>query len=186
MNIYLFWIAPERSRLRSSNQGLTLLELLISLAILGFLAALMAPGFNALTNTHQLNLAQAEIYAGIRDARNNATYHKHTWQASFQEVNGIVQWAIHPVGALPAALQWNRLNRAIRLDPDNTTLQSSGGVRRIQFGYEGRTSGQLGRITLMGRTRSQTRRCVIVSTLLGTVRTGREQAKKDDSGRNCY
>ncbi|HEY9611471.1 MAG TPA: prepilin-type cleavage/methylation domain-containing protein, partial [Allocoleopsis sp.] len=43
-----------------------------------------------------------------------------------------------------------------------------------------------GRITLSHQLSGKTKRCVIVSTLLGTLRTGKEHSKKQDSKYYCY
>ena len=55
----------------------------------------------------------------------------------------------------------------------------------MQFNYKGNTNGQLGRITLSLRSGGTAKRCVFVSTLLGGMRTAKDQAQPKD-GKYCY
>jgi len=165
--------------------GFTLLELLIIVAIVGILASLIAPGWSSLMQTQRLNAAQDMVYQAMRQAQGNATRHHLTWQASFRDTNGMVEWAIHPASDSPTSALWRSLDETIRLD-DETTLQSvSGGIRRVQFNHEGRVNGQLGRLTLSGKMGGKTKRCVIVSTLLGVIRTATDKPRAQD-GKFCY
>lgn len=156
---------------------------MVILVILGILYAISAPGWTAFLSRQQLNTAQDEVLQAVRSAQNQAKLQHVTWQASFREFNGIVQWSIHPAKLAPANTQWKGLDPAINLDEETTLLQTSG-VRRIQFSEDGRISGQLGRLTLSDKSGSA-KRCLIFSTLLGAVRTSKENARQQD-GKYCY
>ncbi|MBW4581004.1 MAG: prepilin-type N-terminal cleavage/methylation domain-containing protein [Tildeniella nuda ZEHNDER 1965/U140] len=169
---------------RSPIGGFTLLELIVIVVIISILFAIMAPGWTAFLNVQRLNGGQEQVLLAMRDAQSRAKQSRVVWQASFQNPNGVVQWAIHPAGTTPAPSLWRNLDSAIQMDAE-TTLQQAGGVRRVQFDHEGNVNGQLGRLTLSGKMGGKVKRCVIVSTLLGAIRTGRERTAMQD-GKYCY
>jgi hypothetical protein len=75
----------------------------------------------------------------------------------------------------------------VKLDENESTLDKlSNGVRRVQFDYIGSVPlSQLGRITLSSKSGGQAKRCVFVSTLLGAMRTAKENSKPEGS-KYCY
>ncbi len=179
----LYPLKPSPSK--PATAGFTLLELTTILVVVGILMAIMAPGWNALLRRLTLNHAQDVVYQAIRDAQGTARRLNVPYQASFRELNGTVQWAIHPAGANATTAHWKNLDPSIQIDGE-TTLQLTGGIRRVQFKENGNVNGQLGRLTLSIRGRGGPRRCVLVSTLIGAIRKGEEQPKPDSSGRTCY
>lgn len=179
-----------------STQGFTFIELVIALSILGIFASIALPTWITFTQRQRLNTSQSQVYQAMRTAQSNATRDKITWQASFREERSVVQWAVHPASVTPTEGSWHNLPANIRLDSE-TTLPATKGIRRIRFNYQGcpvyqpndectntkiRTKG---RITLSSPRGGKTKRCVIVSTLLGALRTAREHPKPKD-GKYCY
>lgn len=166
-----------------------MLELVAVLAMASILAALVVPAGYGLLSRQQLNAARDEIHQAMRTAQDQARVSRMTWQFSIRDTNGQVQWAIHPATVLPAQASWASLSPTIQLD-EETTLQLVDGIHRMQFSYEGRANGQLGRVTLSHRSdrsnpESRIRRCVIVSTLLGELRKSENQRSKRDE-KYCY
>ncbi|MFQ4144064.1 type II secretion system protein [Chlorogloeopsis sp. ULAP02] len=170
----------------SSSSGFTLLEMLVVTVVISILCVIATPSWLSFMHTRRLNVAQNEVYRAMRQAQSEAKKEKLTWQASFRNNNGIVQWAVHPASVSPANANWNNLDSNIRLDGE-TTLQQSGGVRRIRFDYMGSVDQPpLGRITLSSQHGGKAKRCVFVSTILGAMRTAKEQAQPDQNGKYCY
>jgi prepilin-type N-terminal cleavage/methylation domain-containing protein len=167
-----------------SAAGFSLLEMIVTIVISGTLFAIMAPSWVALVNLQRLNAAQERVLQVMYDAQNRAKQNHVVMQASFQNPDGVIQWTIHPASVMPTASLWNHLDAAVQMD-DETTLQQSGSIRRVQFDYDGTINGSLGRLTLVGKGGSIAKRCVIVSTLLGKLRTGTEHATKKDD-KSCY
>lgn len=180
--ITALWCAEKQ--LPSTEFGFTLLELLVVVVMLSTLFAIAAPGWAAFVNGQRLNVAQDQAYQAIRDAQSSAKQHHIAWQASFQNANGIVQWATHPVGSTPTASLWHSLDSTIQLDSE-TTLPESGGIYRIQFDHSGQIKGQLGRLTLSDKVNGKAKRCVIASTLLGVIRVGQDHPKPQNE-KYCY
>ncbi|MBD2293552.1 type II secretion system protein [Anabaena sphaerica FACHB-251] len=168
-----------------SSSGFTLLENLIVLFLIGILAAILAPSWLSFVNTRRLNIAQSQVYQAIRQAQSQAKKDKLTVQASFREQNGILQWAVHPASLTPANAVWNSLDSNIQLD-NETTLPESDNIKNIQFDDLGSVrKPPLGRITLSSKSGGKAKRCVFVSTILGTLRTAKENPTAE-SGRYCY
>lgn len=175
------------AQLNRSAAGYTLLELLTVVLIIGVLAVMGTAGYLGWLERLRVNAAQNAVLNAIHESKSRATQQKSIWQTSFQEVqiNGkyYVQWAVHPdppAGVVvPADIKWQTIEHpGVRVDTGNTTLytkQKSTGPWRVQFNHKGHTNGQLGKITLTSQNNSRVRRCVIVSTLLGYVRSASEK-----------
>uniref|UniRef100_A0A832M440 Prepilin-type N-terminal cleavage/methylation domain-containing protein n=1 Tax=Oscillatoriales cyanobacterium SpSt-402 TaxID=2282168 RepID=A0A832M440_9CYAN len=170
---------------RLHNKGFTLLEIIGVLLIVSVLCAIAAPGWLHLMDVSRLNTGQDEVFQALKMAQHRATLNKTTWEFGIRETtNGIVQWAVYSESTIPDSASWKNLDSSIKLDPE-TTVRRVRGIHRVQFNHIGAVNGQLGRITLSSKNRSQTKRCVIVSTLLGAMRRGSEHVRPND-GRFCY
>ncbi|MEH1803567.1 type II secretion system protein [Nostoc sp.] len=170
---------------KHSNSGFTLPEMLVVVVLIGILATIGIPNWLAFVETRRLNTAQNEVYYAMRQAQRQATKEKLTWQGSFREQNGIVQWAVHPATVNPSNANWNNLDSNVRLD-EETTLSESNGIKQIQFDYRGNVSKPpLGRITLSSKSGGKVKRCVIVSTILGSMRTAKDHTTTNND-KYCY
>ncbi len=168
-----------------SNLGFTLLEVLVVVLIIGTLGAIAAPSWLAFLNIQSLNAAQNEVYRSLQEAKSNSVRQKLTWQVSFREQNGVSQWAVHPQTTNLMLLDWHNLSPRVQIDGAETTLTRSGGVWRVRFNYKGNVNGQLGQLTLSSRDGGKAKRCVITSTLIGAIRTAKEN-RSPQNGRFCY
>jgi prepilin-type N-terminal cleavage/methylation domain-containing protein len=179
-----FWVRSRLFQGRSLPQGFTLLESLVIVVIVGVLAAIVVPSWNVLLTSIRLNAAQDQVLQAMQRAKSNAKRKRTVEQFSIRTKDGIVQWALSPATPLPDESLWQNLDPAIQLD-DETSLRSIGSIRRVQFTHEGRVNGSLGRVTFSSKQGGKLKRCVVVSTLLGTLRTGTDKPTKKD-GYFCY
>ncbi|MHC5936038.1 pilus assembly FimT family protein [Nostoc sp.] len=172
---------------KHSNSGFTLAEMLVVIVLIGILATLGIPNWLTFVDTQRLNTARSEVHLAMRQAKSQATKEKLTWQASFREQNGIVQWAVHPATVNPSAANWNNLHSNVRLDSETNFNRSLSTVQEVRFDYKGNTKSlsDLGRITLSSKSGGKAKRCVIVSTILGEMRTAKEHTTAKDD-KYCY
>lgn len=159
------------------------MELMAVVAMVGALMAIAAPGWISFKNRQALNVAQQEVLGAMRESQTKAIHHRRKWQTSFREKRGRVQWATHPVGEVPLKGSWQNLSPNVKLDHE-TNLRRVKGVRDVQFDYLGHVNGRLGRLVLSPKGGGGMKRCVIVSTLLGEISTGENQARKG-KGKSC-
>ena len=159
-----------------SNSGFTVIETITALLMIGILSGIAAPRWFALIKTQHLNIAQDQVYRAMREAQSQAKKEKLTYHASFREENNNVQWAVHPATIDPSNAKWNDLDASVQLDVVESTLQLSNGVRRVRFDHIGGVTPPLGKITLSSKPGGTAKRCVIVSTILGAMRTAKDNS----------
>lgn len=170
-----FCCTPARQKTHPVS-GFTLLESLIVMAIIAIVGAIASSSWLYLMLVLNLNTAQDEVIQALRKTQQNARLNRIVWEFGIrQNSNGQVQWAIYPDGTTPESLLWKNLDSRIQLDQE-TSLAEVRGVYRVQFNHLGAVNGQLGRVTLSSKNSGRTKRCVIVSTLLGAIRTGSDKA----------
>jgi type II secretory pathway pseudopilin PulG len=150
--------------------------MMTALLMIGILSAIAAPNWFALIKTQHLKIAQDQVYRAMREAQSQAKKEKLTYHASFREENNNVQWAVHPATIDPSNAKWNDLDASVQLDVVESTLQLSNGVRRVRFDHIGGVTPPLGKITLSSKPGGTAKRCVIVSTILGAMRTAKDNS----------
>ncbi len=168
---------------RNSGGGFTLLEAIVSVAIMGILSAIAAPSWLAYLNVQRLNSARSETISALSQAKTQATQHHIPYEAAFRQQDQQAQWAIYPVGANPQAQDWKNLQDGVRLLEAETTIAKKDNIYRIQFNQRGEVNGRLGRVTFSSASGGETKRCAIVSNLLGTVREG--ENRPSQTGNPC-
>ncbi|MGF1535536.1 MAG: GspH/FimT family pseudopilin [Elainellaceae cyanobacterium] len=165
------------------ERGFSLIELAITLAIASLLLLIAAPTWIGFVQRQQLIRAQDHLYRLIQQTQQTAIAQRSPWQVSFRVSESTVEWASHSDQFLPQQAMWQPLQPAearLKIDPEST-LRQTAGIYQLRFDPQGNVSDRLGRLTLKG-PQPHLRRCVVVSTLLGTLRKGREQSEGTGCG----
>jgi prepilin-type N-terminal cleavage/methylation domain-containing protein len=193
-------VSQKRGNPQRVPIGFTLLEQLVVVTIIGTMAAIGIPSFLKFWQVRQVAVAQDRVLSVLRQAQRRSTLQHLGQQASFRQQGQRVEWAIHPKTVKPDQLPpslWQQLPDGVVLDDDTlpavvgsvatkgTTARKVKDTYVVQFDDYGEVNGQLGRVTLAATTDEQVKRCVVVSTLLGAMRTGEGHSKPKD-GRTCY
>jgi len=177
--------------------GFTMVEMLVVIAIVGILAAISAPNWQAWLTRQRINSAQSEALTVLRQAQANAKREKRIWQVCFRDDGNKVRWNVSPVSfdvpdcSIVSAGGWENLigedANIIGIDTSKTTLRL-GGISNsyaVLFQYKGllkeTTPPLTGTITFGSRqtpgsvgVRDGTKRCVRVETLLGAMSLGND------------
>ena len=175
--------AAKKNKLQS---GFTILEVLIALGTLSILTAVLLPSWNRFLEKWRVAEAQSQIYAALRTTLNTALKNRTVWQFSIRETpSGKIEWAIHPQKENPAA--WQSLgSHSLNIDPADTTLHQKNSAYYIKFDFKGRLASSTRTLTLTSSIAPSIKRCIIMSTALGTMRQSQEQPKPNSRGRYCY
>ncbi|MDB9313687.1 type II secretion system protein [Spirulina sp. CS-785/01] len=189
-----------------NEQGFTLLELLVGLVIIGILAAIFIPTWLGFLQRQRLNKANSRIWQGMEKTKQKAVTNQRDWQLSFrQEGEKRGEWAIHPSvkgDFVPDHVNWQPLEEGIIFDIENSSFEQeeTGEITewRVIFNHYGcpvfrpgnactQTSfWALGTVTVRPRNDDTLKRCVIISTLLGSMRKAEGQNTPNNKDRYCY
>jgi type II secretory pathway pseudopilin PulG len=170
--------------------GYTLIEALVVVVMVGAMFAIATPTWFRFLESQRVNASKDEIYQAIRQTQTTAQQRARDWRFGIRAANqGLTEWAIYPDGAAPSTVSWVKVNPHVQLAPyPETTGSSSAGIYAVEFDYKG-NANILRTITLSSKNDPSIKRCVIVSTLLGALRTAKEQKRPDPDGpgiRYCY
>lgn len=195
--------------------GYTITEILLVVGLISIFAGIAVPAWMGFISRQQLRTGATRVYWAMRSAQSEAKRQKTSVQATFREKDGRIQLTVHQPNILPANISdaaWESLPVGVEVDKgqDETTLRkinpatnqvttADTNYYRALFNYKGcpvynpsnectQTSIQAkGRLGLKHKNLEKSKRCVIISTLIGVVRTGQEQPRKESgTDRFCY
>jgi len=148
------------------KRGFTLVELIVSVAVLSFLAFVIAPGFQAPLGEAMLNATARQIAQDLRRTQQLAVTNGESYRFEIHVANKV--YNVRPQNPLKSALFTVRVNRPITSVTSNFQY-IGGGWRGITYTPTG-IPGQTGEIVI---TDSRGRgRAIVVA-----VATGRAQVR---------
>lgn len=153
--------------------------------IIGILAAIFVPNWLRFLTGHRTTAGNDMLRQGIQQAQLKSRQENISWQFSVREgAGGVVEMAIHSVTTSPELANWQPLNSFVQLDRE-TNLATSNEIYYVRFEEKGNVQYRLGRVTLSGKQFPDIKRCVIVSTLIGNTRSGKDNPESEN-GNYCY
>ena len=191
-----------------SITGFTLLEVLVTILIVGILSAIAAPSWLSFVARQRLNKANDTLLAAVQDAQRQAKKTKRNYSVSIRLENStekIPQISVHPNLTPPAAdsTSWRNIGADLEIKPDQlllftnlngtnsandnidyTNASTLDSPKTITFDYKGglelpaniTDKGSIIALALPkadnNNQASDVKRCVIVKTLIGGIRTG--------------
>lgn len=180
----------QRQYSQRSSSGFTLTEALVVIVMAGVLSAIAAPSWLSFLNRQRVNAAQDQALQTLRLAQAKAVRENRSWEASFREDDGILQWSVHPIADNGATTIWQNLTE----NPDRVTIDAGSSNLNVSctqgeycaqfedrgslkdddgnFPYSDNVIGQITFTT--SDVEDGPKRCVIVATLLGSLQTGQD------------
>ena len=151
---------------RKSSSGFTLIEMMVTIIIIGVIAAIAAPNFLGLLNRNRVNEAARQIEGALTEAQRQAMRRGRQCSVSIDTANKIIS---NPAGGNGCLLSNRNLNDLIQLDtnlpaaPNNT----------ITFSGKGNITGTTPPVLVVSILNgTDLQRCVVLDSLLGSQRSG--------------
>lgn len=149
------------SNAHRSDQGFTLIESLIIVAVIGILAAVAAPSFLATLNRSRVNDALTSVEGALKEAQKEATKRSTSCTVTLDTTDKKVTGPCLVTGD--------------RVLTNNVLIKTSmaGTAPTITFSYKGTvTLSDTGTIALYRSNESNNQRCLVLSSPLGIIRSG--------------
>lgn len=118
----------RRAAPTSAQSGFTLIEMLAVLIIVGVLSAIASPSWIAFTNRQRVNVANDAVLRSLQQAQREAKRTKLSYSVSFMSVQEQVpRVVIHPAAVMPDSsdLRWTNLGENIALKPGQVLLYTN-------------------------------------------------------------
>ena len=144
---------------RKSNSGFTLTEIIVTIIIIGVIAAIAAPNFLGLLNRNRVNEAARQIEGALTEAQRQAMRRGSQCSISIDEATKTIS---NPADG--CLLSNRNLNDLIQLDTNTTTITFSG---------KGNITGATAPVLVVSIPNgTDLQRCVVLDSLLGSQRSG--------------
>jgi prepilin-type N-terminal cleavage/methylation domain-containing protein len=174
------------------NQGFTLLEILVALAITGILAALTGPNLSAWLNRNEVQQATDAIQLALEDAQRQAIRRGKSCTINFTNPTGTGPTVYSQITATEAGCLVATNTNASSLNlPEEIFMvvrnfPTLGGTPGVQFSFR----GHVPRLTFVPRANqaiivlypaanatadpypNQEKKCIVIASLLGIVKQG--------------
>ena len=112
------------------NQGFTLVELMVTIAVLAIIAMMAAPSFGDIMMSQNLNRSTQELVGQLNNARSKAVLERRDVKVQLNSLDADT----------PEQLNWKSQGKAILKSgsPTEITFQLSGGVKNFATNIDGK------------------------------------------------
>ncbi|MEB3359839.1 MAG: type II secretion system protein [Synechococcales bacterium] len=161
------------SRQRQSTAGMTILEVLAVMVVLGILSAIVAPGWVTFTNRQRTNRAQDQILQGIRQAQSEARRLSRTQTVTFDTQAAVPQISVNGLAVSLGEGDLKEGFLGMQVLDGNGDLITDAAERKLSFSSNGGLQPGSELLTILvfspANAANPTKRCVKVQTLLGAT-----------------
>jgi prepilin-type N-terminal cleavage/methylation domain-containing protein len=163
---------------RKSNKGFTLVEMIVTLVIVGVIASIAAPNFLGLLNQNRVKDGLAQVEGAIKEAQRQAIRRGKTCKIKFvtKTIDGKSRETINVVestdtGETVAADFYNGCLLEERILPVDVSV-NTGGITKITFSVKGNTQADSEGIIRVSHPQTTNVKCLQIAGLLGNILTG--------------
>jgi prepilin-type N-terminal cleavage/methylation domain-containing protein len=173
-------------RVRKSNSGFTLIEMLVVVIILGVIAAVAVPNLLGLLNRNRVNEAMRQVEGALKEAQKQASRRGRTCKILFtssgtgDNKSSLIQ--VRPDETLPdgtiinysgCLLSTRELANSVSFSLlDSGTLKLIDENNTADLGFSTKGNPDVQGIMVISHPGSNTQKCVQITGLLGTMITG--------------
>jgi prepilin-type N-terminal cleavage/methylation domain-containing protein len=154
-----------------ANKGFTLIEILITILIIGIIASIATPSFMTWANNKKVQQVATDIEGALKEAQSTATRKSIPCDATVNSTN--ITAVTVPIVTTPPTTAVNCLpsgTRQIQGDNSNLAIAGTGTVSFTALGSV--TNTQAFVIYRTDVTAAGTKRCVVISSGIGAIRSG--------------
>lgn len=144
------------SHVRRNNQGFTLIETLIVVAMIGILSAISAPSFLAMLNKAKVNDALTQVKGALQEAQREAIRKSTSCTVTLGT----------------SSITSPCLVTGARTLPNGVELTTNISGSQITFSFRGNTTNGGTTVLKMSDGSTQKQRCLVTSIGIGLIRTG--------------
>ncbi len=169
---------PLHTTAKTSDQGFTLLELLVVVIMVGVLAAIAAPGWLTFLNRQRVTAVRSDLIETLKLTQQDAIQRRQSRQLKVIETATTPTVQIGPLGTtgFSQVLGGDTNNRggvqlnAFRFEADGSKDTT---VDTIAFNYQGLPTDRenLPFVITVTTANAGVKQCVIVASLLGSLKT---------------
>jgi prepilin-type N-terminal cleavage/methylation domain-containing protein len=164
-----------KTRSRKGDQGFTLLELIVTVLVLGILSSIAAPSWLAFINNQRVRTVNDRVLQSLRSAQSEAKRTKRDVKITFDTTVDPPKIDFEPPLATGGKTQ--TLNAGGEIKPGTLSLTfnkpdpTDSKKSSLVFDYQGNLTTGTTPFIVAVAPRGGTKKCVIVETLLGGMRT---------------
>lgn len=158
----------NKSRASSADAGFTLIELLVVVVIVGILGSIAAPGWLGLLNRQRVTTVRNEMRTVLKDAQTRAQQRSAAYSVTLGSTADGPTAAIAPDGSTAAPIVLGSNTKNIQAV---ASVGSTASAASLTFDYRGGVpiNSVPFVIKITANNNSSTQKCLIVSSLLGSI-----------------
>ena len=125
-------------KLRKTEPGFTLIEVMIVIAVFGIMAAIAIPAFMKLLPGMRLNGSARDIFVTMNQVRMGAVAKNSTGNIHFYSTTNYAAWVDNPLAGSPGTLDGNGVDTLLKNGTTETGVTISQDIPNSKFTYNSR------------------------------------------------